>query len=364
MEIPSTDKHKYFKNLNGLRAIAALLVIFSHVDLIKKKLGLPIPHKTLNFPIGTLSVTFFFVLSGFLITYLLLNEEKLTNTINVKMFYVRRILKIWPLYFLITIIGFSYYIYNHGTNGLIPSLICYGFILPNFAVISNPLCFQSWSIGVEEQFYLVWPLIVGKKNILPLSLTIIISFFICRSIPEAYHILKLTCPKFFIAASAFILENRFDSMAIGGVLAYLQFNKKIKYTFSIVEKYCFYVLFAVFFLISNKLYFGTQHFIFSLLFAAFIYLQINGRKGNSFLESRIMKYLGKISYGIYMWHVVAIYLSIWLFNLIIPAAKYLSAGVNILLNLVCIAVTILVSIISFELYENYFLRLKQKFYQS
>ena len=355
----------YFKNLNGLRAIAALLVVFQHVDLIKKKLGLPVQTKSsiFNFPIGSLSVTFFFVLSGFLITFLLLKEEHQNHTIQVKKFYVRRILKIWPLYFLLTLIGFTYLFYSKGFDGIIPSLLCYAFILPNFATTSNPLCFQSWSIGVEEQFYLIWPLIVSKKNILVLSLTIIILFFILRTIPEVYHICKINCPSILIKIKDFVVENRFDSMAIGGILAYLQFNKLIKYRFSAVQKYFFYGVLVLFFLISNKLYFGTQHFIFSILFAIFIYFQIIDERGNIFLESKVMKYLGKISYGIYMWHVVAIFLSLGLCKYLMTDINYLSPGFNLVLYTLSVVFTIVISIISFEFYESYFLKFKRKFYK-
>ncbi len=355
----------YFKNLNGLRAIAAILVAITHVDLMKKKLGLPVLNKPylLTLPIGSLSVTFFFVLSGFLISYLLLQEERVNTFINVRNFYCRRILKIWPLYFLLTLIGFTYLIYTRGGNGLGHSLICYLFILPNFAFISNPLCFQSWSIGVEEQFYLVWPLIINKKRILSISLNIIVLFFIVRTVPEIYHLLKYKCPDIFTGISTFITENRFDSMAIGAILAHLQFNKHIRYQLSAVEKFTFYFIFVVFFLISNKLYFGLQHFIFSILFAIFIFIQINNRAQNNFLESKIMNYLGKISYGIYMWHVVAIYISIKIFNILQPAVNYLSYGNTILLYLTSLIITITISAISYKFYEGYFLTLKSTFYK-
>lgn len=357
------SKALYFKNLNGLRAIAALLVVFTHVDLIKKKLGLPVSTKSsvLNLPIGSLSVTFFFVLSGFLISYLLLIEEQLNEKINVKKFYVRRILKIWPLYFLLAFIGFTFLINQKGMEGLIPSLLCYAFILPNFASISNPLCFQSWSIGVEEQFYLIWPLILNKRSILAISLTVIISFFILRTIPEICTVFKLHCPQIFINSRNVIMENRFDSMAIGAILAHFQFNNLLKFNVSVKHKYIFYFILSAFFLVSNKLFYGTQHFIFSVLFAIYIYFQITDLKGNRFLESNIMKYLGKISFGIYMWHVVAIYLSIQFINLFMTSINYLSYGYNILLNTISIVITILVAIFSFEFYENYFLKIKHSF---
>src|SRR5262245_23508948 len=101
------DKEKiYFPNLNGLRFIAAFLVIIHHLEQFK------LTFKMDNYwnvpfiePIGRLGVVLFFVLSGFLITYLLLAEENIKGGISIKSFYVRRILRIWPLYFLIVLLG-------------------------------------------------------------------------------------------------------------------------------------------------------------------------------------------------------------------------------------------------------------------
>lgn len=355
----------YFKNLNGLRAIAALLVVISHVDIIKRKLGLSVSLKPyfLNLPIGSLSVTFFFVLSGFLISFLLLKEEQQHSKVNVLKFYFKRILKIWPLYFLLTLVGFTYLMYKTGNYTFNTSLICYLLVLPNFALVSNPLCFQSWSIGVEEQFYLVWPLIITKKRILPIALIIIFSFFIARTIPLIYFILHFKCPNIFTNINNFIIENRFDSMAVGAALAYFQFTNQKNYTITSKQKYCFYLLLAGCFSASQKFYFGSLHIVFSLLFAAFIFLQINGVKENSFLEGRVMKYLGKISYGIYMWHVTGIYLAIRICNLINTKINYSYFSFNIIQYLFSIVITIIISMISYKIFESYFLRLKTNFYK-
>ncbi|MEG0929911.1 acyltransferase family protein, partial [Algoriella sp.] len=106
------SKFLHFPNLNALRAIAALLVLIHHTEQIKNSFNL---DSFWNVPffnvIGKLGVVLFFVLSGFLITYLLLNEEKNTNKINVKRFYFRRVLKIWPLYYFI--IFLSYFVFPY-----------------------------------------------------------------------------------------------------------------------------------------------------------------------------------------------------------------------------------------------------------
>src|SRR5215213_8378112 len=98
----------YFPNLDGLRFIAALLVIIHHVEQLKSIYRIP-NHWGSAFVqiIGEQGVVLFFVLSGFLITYLLLEEEKTTGTIRVRNFYLRRVLRIWPLYFFIVFISLA-----------------------------------------------------------------------------------------------------------------------------------------------------------------------------------------------------------------------------------------------------------------
>jgi peptidoglycan/LPS O-acetylase OafA/YrhL len=98
----------YFPGLHGLRFFAAMMVVFSHVELMKDYHGYPNLYAS-NLAVyesGRMGVTLFFVLSGFLISYLLLTEKKITGSISVKKFYGRRILRIWPLYYLLVILTF------------------------------------------------------------------------------------------------------------------------------------------------------------------------------------------------------------------------------------------------------------------
>src|ERR1700679_371071 len=92
----------YFPNLNGLRFIAALAVIIHHAEAFRWIFGLPNAWRTVPAigHLGDFGVVLFFVLSGFLITYLLLEEERVHGRIEVGRFYVRRALRIWPLYYL------------------------------------------------------------------------------------------------------------------------------------------------------------------------------------------------------------------------------------------------------------------------
>ena len=168
----------YFPNLNGLRFIAAFLVIIHHIEQLKYIFKIDNYWTTIPFieVIGFLGVVLFFVLSGFLITYLLLAEESSFKAISIRKFYIRRVLRIWPLYFMIVFLAFfilpniSFFtlpgFFNskealHG--GFIIKLFLYLIFVPNLAVILIgivPYASHTWSVGVEEQYYVVWPVIL------------------------------------------------------------------------------------------------------------------------------------------------------------------------------------------------------------
>ncbi|MCX6276429.1 MAG: acyltransferase [Bacteroidetes bacterium] len=166
----------YFKGLNELRALAALGVIWHHIELYKNRDGIPSLFDThlrrLISGLGHNGVSLFFVLSGFLITYLLLVENEKSGTVHVKNFYIRRVLRIWPLYYLVIFVSlflvpaiagsfeifrdgtYYYSIIQHSPDHFSLKLILFLFILPNFVMLMGfkPVvgASQSWSIGVEE----------------------------------------------------------------------------------------------------------------------------------------------------------------------------------------------------------------------
>ena len=168
----------YFKGLDSLRAIAALMVVLGHIEILKNINNFPsvTNQSKNNLPDGHLGVVLFFVLSGFLITYLLIQEKEKNNFISLKKFYLRRIFRIWPVYYLVLFA--SYFLFDEKYNS-ISILLCLG-IFPNIAHALNlgwPSSPQIWSIGVEEQYYLFWPILISylpNKRVIP----ILIFFFI------------------------------------------------------------------------------------------------------------------------------------------------------------------------------------------
>src|ERR1051326_2201548 len=105
---PKEKSKVYFPGLHGLRFFAAMMVVFSHVELMKEYHGFANVYDSSQavYESGRLGVTLFFVLSGFLISYLLLVEKKVSGTVSIRKFYSRRILRIWPLYYLLILITF------------------------------------------------------------------------------------------------------------------------------------------------------------------------------------------------------------------------------------------------------------------
>ena len=162
----------YFENLDGLRFVCFFLVFIYHSfytqnDYISDAFVYKFVKQFL-FANGNLGVNIFFVLSGFLITYLLIQEKKLRGQIDLKKFWFRRILRIWPLFYLCVFFGFVCFPLLKSSFGEAPaepaSLGYYLTFLNNFDFIKVIPDATSlgvlWSVAVEEQFYLIWPLVL------------------------------------------------------------------------------------------------------------------------------------------------------------------------------------------------------------
>src|ERR1700743_2105094 len=192
----------FFPNLNGVRAIAAFMVVAAHIELHKTNFNLD----KLVFPgllaMGSVGVSIFFSLSGFLITYLLLEEKKNFVKVNFKDFYIRRMLRIWPLYFLVIIFGFFIYPGIVSAKPLWLSV----FFLPNIAFSLNllPAIFDPiWSVGIEEQFYIFHPHFFRiKKNqyILYALILFIFLFYAAYLFTKHLHSQNLALSDFFYFA--------------------------------------------------------------------------------------------------------------------------------------------------------------------
>ncbi len=371
-------KQIYFPSLNGIRAIAALMVFIYHTEIIKSQLGIfNLSDFTFIKRSGNLGVTLFFVLSGFLITYLLLREKHLKKTINIWQFYMRRILRIWPLYFLLIFLTIFYNIYinDEAFNYTFfrTKLILYCTFLANVAWVlfsAGGFPSQLWSVASEEQFYFVWPHIIKRKT--KLSATNIFTFAIVyATIRYFFYILSLHY-KYSIFSNIDLIsfiwkfQERFriDCMAIGATAAYIYFYKTkypkfIEFIYSTKNQIIIYSL-TLFFYISPfiKLWL-LQDTLFSLFFS-FIIINVATNSNSIFnLENNIFNFLGKISYGLYVYQFLV-------FFIIENHIKTIN-GVhnNILISIyytiLSLILTIGISFISYKYYELPFLKWKLYF---
>lgn len=371
------NEHIYFSGLNGLRFFAALAVVITHIELLKNQFlcdNLWRSNK-LIFEAGPLGVVFFFVLSGFLITYLLLMEKSVTGTIGVKKFYLRRILRIWPLYYLIVLLGFLVlphvsfihieYLGSFFDTNFTPNFLLYLLFLPNLAFsvfAAVPHIGQTWSIGVEEQFYVLWPLIVKySKNVLR-ALCIVIFALIVIKVVVLLVVSQHPGNSAFKALKTFLAMTKMESMAIGGIGAWILINypERLKIIYNNYFLALTIVLIPVFVFLTPAAIQDAMYLLFSVLFLIII-LNISGNSYSFIkLESKLFVTLGNISYGIYMYHLaVAAFVIKGLLYFNLPVNNELFPQLTV--YSLTVFVTTVVSWISYNYFEKWFLKLKHKF---
>ncbi len=369
----------YFPNLNSIRFVAALAVMIHHIELTKYWFGQPNIYTTsfVGGVFGQLGIILFFVLSGFLITYLLLAEQQATNTISIKNFYIRRILRIWPLYYFIVILGlfilpqikgmavpgYTEEIHDHF---LAKTLMFLSFV-PDVAYAMYkhvPYAEQAWSVGVEEQFYVIWPLLIAlvvrKKKTLSMLVGVIVFY---TAIKMASIILTSKYEHNVGISEFYQFWQNFciDCMAIGGIGAYLLFYKKEKVLNILYNKYLQIALYVIVTIITIR-GFAIPYFTYQLYALIFVVLILNlasNPKSIITLEYKPLNYLGKISYGLYMYHNIV--LAACLKFLINEGITLNSVWGNILYYIVAITVTVAIASLSYEYFEKWFIKTKVKY---
>ena len=396
-------KKEYFKGLDSLRFFAALAVFFTHVELIKKFTGfgthwIDPEERITKFTVfqsvmskeidplspliaysSALGVVFFFVLSGFLITFLLLKEKEQNNSIAIKKFYLRRALRIWPLYYLIFIIGF--FILPYLDFFAVPgqdiffqqnfwgNLLLYAFFMPNLAfsiyTTAVPNIGQSWSIGVEEQFYLLWPLLIRKsKNVLKsilwiTSIIIALKGLILLSAP----FVKLDA---LVVLKKFLAMSKLECMALGGLGAYVLFSNKekiLRIVYRPISQITSVVILPILIYFTPTAFEDILHLLFSISFLVIILNVASNEKSLLRFENSTLQYLGRISYGFYMFHVMCIVFTIHFLDKYIGLDNDISTLQHMLLYGISFLLTVAVSSLSYHIFEKAFIRLKDKYAQ-
>jgi peptidoglycan/LPS O-acetylase OafA/YrhL len=369
----------YFNGLNALRFFAASLVVFHHAEQIRSKSGLFNLKSFSFFNNGGIAVAFFFILSGFLITYLLLKERSSSGVISIKKFYYRRILRIWPLYYLLVFLGtllipflISYLNISYEMPYTFSEVILFFVFFAPFMVtfiFGHHLLEPLWSIGVEEIFYIFWAPLLNYVNLSVAKISVFIIVF--------KFLLVWFSPYFIENELYFQLLGKlqFESMAVGALGAVWVFNYQeqlrssifIFHRLSQIILMSFITIRIVFFdyLISNVNVFafiqGT--FIFNLAVNfLFLWLILNVSLNKDSLikfNSRVFNFLGDISYGIYMYHMLVIFTIMHVLKDYLIRINEISA--TILFYFLVFSGTIFVSYVSKQYFENYFIKLKSKY---
>jgi len=369
----------FFPNLDGLRSIAFLMVFFQHGmwnSIQNLNIHGTIPEKIIHVLCdGGIGVSIFFVLSGFLITYLLLNESALNGKINIGHFYIRRTLRIWPLYFSVIIFAFIIYPYMKSLSGVSSLLehrpLFYFFFLSNFDVIHVQTFFRgaesmcgsiTWSVAIEEQFYLVWPVLflVVPKRYYPLI------FFIVVFISLVFRCVFVNDPVVLYFHSLAVCAD----LALGGFCAYcVIYYEGFRRTFLHLRKITILAIYFLalvwFFWMKNVLewvYAPVMTRFIGTLFFAFVILEQNYSKNSIFKlsQSRFLSTLGKYTYGLYLLHPVAL-LSVYIVLRKLHVAYETSFVAGITAGIAALALSIALSYLSYQYFELKFLRLKDGF---
>lgn len=320
----------YFKNFDVLRFVAAYLIVllhcffgwktfFGHPSFISEKMTTPMIDKleliVNNFSFG---VDIFFLISGFLITYLLLSEKETTGRIDILKFYIRRSLRIWPLYFIMILIGplLSYFFYEQSPDYL------YQFLFAgNFDVIhhgtKSPATDHLWSICIEEHFYLVCPLVLFLIPVNRIPQTLLSIILICI----AYRAYISSCSENYGMTLYMHTLSRIDVLAIGSLLGYLFYQGKIKFTSPLPVRMIIYTVFLFIFFNVSYNECGT---LFSAVMKKYFYvIMVAYWMGNFlfnpdarmvFTKPNFIHGFGKMSYGIYMFNPVVIFLILKIFS--------------------------------------------------
>ncbi len=361
----------YYPSLDGLRFFAFLVVFFHH-----SLQNIHSDHMLINFFLiiiqknGWVGVDLFFVLSGFLITTLLLKERSTLGKFSLINFWIRRSLRIWPLYYLALLFGFFVGpiffpnpLINH--SRVWEELPWYLVFLGNWKVSLDGYSQYAqishlWTISLEEQFYLLWPVILifikGFKSSFAAGIIILSISIFSRFILASWGVQH---PGIYTNTLA-----RIDTLTIGALLALFYFYSpaifsKIKMFSSfpmiilILSALAVYLYRIYLFDPSQTINIVMGFLIIALFMSYLVFMALQkNTKINKLLAIKMFVWLGKISYGLYIWHILALEITDHLITN--PNMRYIS----ILLSFI---ITVILGYLSYRFYESKFLIIKDRF---
>ena len=355
----------YYPQLNALRGIGIISVFLYHSYKPQFGNGFLMQFAAFCYENIYLSMDMFFALSAFIITHLAFIEIEQNGTFSFKNFMVRRILRIWPIYFII--LAISYIAINkiashYNIPITLPPAGWYVFFVSNFYLEGHVFFLrQLWTISVEEQFYIIWGFCLLTMN---KKITLVIAIFCIVSLAFNFY-------------SAFGTDNiyyhsltyLFDLMCGAYFAKLIQKNSRlIKYISSpsLLKSISLYLFLPIFFLVYfflNNMFAGTySHALDVVMRIVFIVHQCiifvdqmyNEQSFFNLSKRKFLIYVGKIAYGVYCFH-----------GLILTAGFLIISKLNILIHpflsaVIMFAVTILVGTISYKFIEKPIINLKYR----
>ncbi len=339
-------------SLDGLRAVAVLLVICYHLN---------VPFV----PDGR-GVLTFFVLSGFLITWIMLKESEKYGDVSIRNFYVRRVLRIFPAFYVFLILQFAAQLITRGnpsTSAITDYLSSFSYI-SNYRIALTPQLDHSlrhtWALSVEEQFYLLWPcfFVAFQKDLRRLTY-LLIAIIAAVDVYRMVLFFNLHVNEKWLT---FAFDCRMDHLLVGCLLAVLLKRGALTrfWTFLTARTWLSIIPFGLIILsIALRFHYQLAYkyvvgFVVDPLLTALFLVQVIAMSTTwlwGWLNWRVIRYLGQISYAMFLYHMLANKLVIYLFGqhslwFHLPAVVMVSA---------------LLGAASFHLVERRFLRLKSRF---
>jgi peptidoglycan/LPS O-acetylase OafA/YrhL len=348
----------YVPELDGLRGLAASFVFAYHMSI-----GILASPNEIR---GTfVFMDMFFVLSGFLITALLLKEHVAAGRIRLLSFYRRRAMRLLPaLYFLLVVHAVYAYFNNYPWDVEKSTLfhaVVYGvnFQITNlFSPVSRGLT-QLWSLGVEEQFYVLWPLIVIGLLALGRRLRFVVGVLVALIVAVVVYRYLLWDPSMAQTTRWYRLythtDTRADSLLVGALLGFLWVSGKVPRGRFVKIVAWAAVPVLVWFLVAVDLSSAFPYkgglTLMAVAWAFVILACVDTNWGGSrFLQWKVLRRLGEVSYGIYIWHVPAQW----------AVLEHMGDSPVILQVLAAIALTAVVVLISWFCIERPFLQWKNR----
>lgn len=359
---------QYIRSLDGLRAVAVLMVMAFHFRL---------------FEFGWAGVQMFFVLSGFLITSILLKDKQKPFSQYLKVFYWRRSLRIFPLFYAyLIIIAIGYLLFKEPENFSFLSKYLFTYTY-NFSRLSSdwshsPLFTHLWSLSVEEQFYLFWPFIIyffSIKQLKHIIIGILIIVPIFRLVLGEYLLIQTNFTTHDVGEIVYwFTVSHIDAFAIGAAIPLFNLKDLIQKKRQLVWlSFGLVILAGVINYISQNnsnieisslgypiggmanyqsvWSYTVLNVFFTLLILNLISVENN--KKRNVLNNKLLVSMGKVSYGMYLYH--------WALLAILERTILYEVFNNRLLAFPIYALIVyLVSYISFQVFEKRFLALKDK----